>query len=70
MRRVAGMGNGGGSGSPIAPGPVQLDQNAQAVLVAFLRAHPEIASNAQVISSPQLMARLLDEFVRNGGMRR
>lgn len=60
-------------GTPMAshnPMPPQLDQNAQAVLIAFLRAHPEIANNHQVISSPQLMATLLEEFVRNGGMRR
>ncbi|CCG81180.1 Predicted protein [Taphrina deformans PYCC 5710] len=50
--------------------PIHLDQNAQAILGAFLRANPAIANNPQVIASPQLMGRLLEEFVNNGGMNR
>lgn len=51
--------------TPQPPPPLpQLDANAQAILAAFLRAHPEIANNKQITSSPQLMGRLLEEFVR------
>ena len=54
---------------PQIPPQIPLDANAHAVLGAFLRAHPEIATNPQVTSSPQLMSQLLDEFVRSGGLR-
>ena len=50
--------------------PPQLDSNAHAILGAFLRARPDIASNPQFTSNPQLMAQMLDEFVRGGGLNR
>ncbi|ORY81440.1 transcription factor S-II, central domain-domain-containing protein [Protomyces lactucae-debilis] len=51
------------------PHQVYLAQEQQRQLAAFLQANPELASNQQIMSSPPLLAALLENWLRSNGMR-
>ncbi len=51
---------------PPASGVPNLSDSHRLILEQFLRAHPEVATNPDLVSNPQILARLLMDFQERG----